>query len=67
VPAVSAGQPVTVKVDALPELTLKGEVESIGALFEERSGDVTYPVKIRLLEADPRLRWGMTVAVPFEK
>jgi len=42
-------------------------VESIGALFEERSGDVTYPVKIRLLEADSRLRWGMTVAVTFEK
>jgi len=67
VPAVSAGQPVTVKVDALPDVALKGEVESIGALFEERSGDVTYPVKIRLLEADPRLRWGMTVAVTFEK
>jgi len=67
VPGVSVGQPVTIKVDALPELTLKGEVESIGSLFQEKSGDVTYPVKIKLIDSDPRLRWGMTVAVTFEK
>ncbi len=67
VPGVSVGQPVTIKVDALPELTLTGEVMSIGSLFEEKSGDVTYPVKIRLIVGDPRLRWGMTVAVTFEK
>jgi hypothetical protein len=28
---------------------------------------VVYPVKIRLLENDPRLRWGMTAAVTFEQ
>ncbi|HET7088115.1 MAG TPA: HlyD family efflux transporter periplasmic adaptor subunit [Anaerolineae bacterium] len=67
VPAVSVGQPVTVRVDALPDVALKGEVASIGLLFQEKSGDVTYPVKIRLLGADPRLRWGMTVAVTFGK
>jgi HlyD family secretion protein len=67
VPGVSVGQAVTIVVDALPELTLKGEVMSVGSLFEEKSGDVTYPVKIKLVDGDPRLRWGMTVAVTFEK
>ncbi len=67
VPSVSVGQVVTIKVDALPELALKGEVESIGSLFQEKSGDVTYPVTIKLLDSDPRLRWGMTVATTFEK
>ena len=67
VPGVAIGQAVTIKVDALPELTLTGEVESIGALYQEKSGDVTYPVTIKLIDSDPRLRWGMTVAVTFEK
>ena len=67
VPNVRVGQSVTVKVDALPDVTLKGEVESVGALSQERSGDVVYPVKILLLDSSPALRWGMTVAVTFEK
>ena len=67
VPGVSAGQAVTVRIDALPDLTLKGIVESIGSLYQEKSGDVVYPVKIKLIDSDPRLRWGMTVAATFEK
>ncbi|HLF25444.1 MAG TPA: HlyD family efflux transporter periplasmic adaptor subunit [Anaerolineae bacterium] len=67
VPNITTGQAVTLKLDALPELTLTGEVESIGSLYQERSGDVTYPVKIKLIDGDPRLRWGMTVVVTFEK
>ena len=66
-PGEAVRQAVTIKVDALPELTLTGEVESIGALYQEKSGDVTYPVMIKLIDSDPGLRWGMTVAVTFEK
>jgi HlyD family secretion protein len=65
VPSITVGQPVTIKIDALPELTLKGEVESISSVAQLKSGDVIYPVKIKVLENDPRLRWGMTVAVAF--
>ena len=36
-------------------------------MSQERSGDVVYPVKIKLLDSHPALRWGMTVAVTFEK
>ncbi|CAG0928853.1 hypothetical protein TFLX_01100 [Thermoflexales bacterium] len=67
VPNIQEGQPAVVVFDALPELELKGTVESIGALFQTSSGDIVYPVTIKLLETDPRLRWGMTVSVEFEK
>jgi multidrug resistance efflux pump len=65
VPDLKVGQPVTIKIDALPDVTLKGEVESISAVSQVKSGDVIYPVKIKMLENDPRLRWGMTAAVSF--
>jgi multidrug resistance efflux pump len=64
---VSVGQPVTVKPDALPEVELAGTVESVAETFSERSGDITYVVRIRLDETDPLLRWGMTVEVLFEE
>lgn len=67
VSAVRSGQPVLVTADALPGVELKGEVVAIGAVFQEKSGDVVYPVTIRLLDADARLRWGMTVSVSFEQ
>jgi multidrug resistance efflux pump len=65
VPNVKEGQAVIVKFDALPDVNLKGAVESIGTLFQTSSGDIVYPVKIKLIETDPRLRWGMTAAVEF--
>lgn len=63
---VEVGQAVLVVPDALPELGLSGEVESIDRNFTERSGDILYTVRIRLKENDPRLRWGMTVSVTIE-
>jgi multidrug resistance efflux pump len=65
VPGIKVGQAVTVKFDALPEVTLKGQVESISSVSQLKSGDVVYPVKIKVLDSDPRLRWGMTAAVTF--
>lgn len=64
---VSEGQPVQVVLDALPEVTLKGEVVHINNKYEEVRGDVTYTVTIKLDETDPRMRWGMTAAVKFLK
>jgi HlyD family secretion protein len=65
VPSIQIGQPVRITIDALPELELKGEVEAIGAVAQLKGGDVTYPVKIKLIDNDARLRWGMTAAVDF--
>ena len=65
VPAIKIGQAVKVTVDALPGVELKGQVELIGAVSQLNSGDVTYPVKIKLIDNDARLRWGMTAVVDF--
>ena len=67
VPGIKVGQTVTLKFDALPDVTLKGQIESISSVSQLKSGDVVYPVKIKVLENDPRLRWGMTAAVMFEE
>jgi multidrug efflux pump subunit AcrA (membrane-fusion protein) len=67
VPDIKVGQTVAVKFDALPDVTLKGAVESISSVSQVKSGDVVYPVKVKLLESDPRLRWGMTAAVSFDR
>jgi multidrug resistance efflux pump len=64
---IAIGQAVTVIPDALPELELSGVVESISQVFEEKRGDITYTVRIRLDTVDPRLRWGMTVAITFNE
>ncbi|HEY4721643.1 MAG TPA: HlyD family efflux transporter periplasmic adaptor subunit [Anaerolineae bacterium] len=65
VPSIKAEQLVTVKADALPDIELKGKVESIGEVSQLKSGDVVYTVKVSLVDNDPRLRWGMTVVVKF--
>ena len=67
VPSVYPGQPVIVTPDALLDLELNGQVESISDLFVEKRGDVTYTARLLLNETDPRLRWGMSVLVTFEK
>jgi hypothetical protein len=58
---------VLVTPDALPHLEITGTVDSISDTFELKRGDVTYTVRIALADFDPRLRWGMTVAVTFEE
>jgi multidrug resistance efflux pump len=67
VPNVKEDQAVVVTFDALPDVELKGAVESIGTLYQTSSGDIVYPVKIKLIDTDSRLRWGMTALVEFEK
>jgi multidrug efflux pump subunit AcrA (membrane-fusion protein) len=67
VPDTRVGQPVRVTFDALPNLDLPGTVTSISQVHVEQHGDVTYTAKIDLTESDPRLRWGMTAAVHFDR
>ena len=64
---VAIGQEVTVVADALPDLKLKGVVEKINQISEEKRGDITYTVRVKLMETDPRLLWGMTVVITFLK
>lgn len=65
---VSQGQGVSIVPDALQDIKLTGTVQTISSVFEERAGDVIYRAVIVITETvDPRVRWGMTVAVTFEK
>jgi multidrug resistance efflux pump len=63
---LTEGQPVVVSLDALPEVTLNGVIQSIGSNYSENQGDVVYEVTILLAERHPAMRWGMTAAVAFE-
>lgn len=60
---IDVGDPVTITVEALPGVELRGRVARIKALGEEKEGDVTYTVTIVPEQQDPRLRWNMTVTV----
>lgn len=62
---IQEGQPVTVVLDAIPDTTLKGTVQSIGKTFTEKQGDVVYEVSVILNDTHPDTRWGMTAVVRF--
>ena len=64
---IDPSQAVIVIPDALKDLELNGQIEHISDGFIERGGDVLYTVRITLDEADPNLRWGMTVEVQFAR
>lgn len=63
---VNEGQPVTMTLDAIPDVTLRGNVLSIGQAYSEKQGDIVYEVTILLTDKNPAMRWGMTAEVKFE-
>ncbi len=60
---VQPGAPVSITLDALPGMTLRGQVMFITPRSTTKSGDVTYTVRLSIADPDPRLRWGMTASV----
>jgi multidrug resistance efflux pump len=64
---IAKGQKVTLVPDAIPDLKIDGTVDKISDVFEEKRGDITYTTRILLGSVDPRLRWGMTVVITFQK
>jgi multidrug resistance efflux pump len=61
------GQPVTIKLDAIPDVALKGNVFSISQNYSTNQGDVVYEITVLLTDKNPAMRWGMTAEVKFEK
>ncbi len=61
------GHQATVKFDAIPGLTMAGHIDWIALRAQQKQGDVVYTARVMLDESDPRLRWGMTTFVQFEK
>jgi len=64
---ISEGQAVSIALDAIPDATLDGKVQTIGQNFSEKQGDIVYEVTVELTEALPTMRWGMTAEVKFSK
>ncbi len=60
---VQPGAEVNITVDALPGVTLKGQVTSVVPRSIVKRGDVTFTVKVAISNPDPRLKWGMTAFV----
>ncbi len=60
---VRAGDPATITFDALPDINFNGNVLQIGALGENRQGDITYRVLSNIAGLDERLRWNMTCSI----
>jgi multidrug resistance efflux pump len=64
---LQVGQSAQVSLDAMPDLSIVGEIEYIRLAAEEKRGDITYTVVIRIPQPDAAARWGMTATVRFEK
>lgn len=64
---LTPGQKAIIKFDSLPDMRLSGTVEAIASFFEEKRGDVTYTVTLGVTDVDPKVRWGMTTQVTFER
>ncbi len=62
---IAVGAPVEITLDAIPGVSLTGEVAHINARYEEKRGDIIYTVTINLTQTDPRMLWGMTAAARF--
>ena len=62
---VKVGQEVTLKADALPDVTMKGIVESISDDPKSQLNDVLYTAHILVQNPDPRIKWGLTVEITF--
>jgi HlyD family secretion protein len=64
---VREGGQATVTFDAIPGLELPGTISHIRALGENKQGDITYLVTIKLGRQDPRLRWNMTASAALAR
>jgi multidrug resistance efflux pump len=62
---IAVGQAVTFTADAFSDVTMNGVVTAISQSSFTQSGDVLYTVYIKVKDADPRVKWGMTVEVTF--
>jgi multidrug efflux pump subunit AcrA (membrane-fusion protein) len=65
--SITVGQTALVVPDALPDVEMSAQVESIGQTYMEIAGDITYTARLLLADPDPQLRWGMTVEVEFSE
>jgi len=64
---IDSSQPVTITADALPGEEFTGTVDRILDSYTDKNGDILYTAKIKLNSDEPKLRWGMTMQLEFQK
>jgi HlyD family secretion protein len=67
--AVRAGQEATVRLDAFPEVEIRGRVASVGSIVREKTPDLpvkVVDVQIDLDQQDPRVQPGMSSTALIE-
>ena len=64
---IDASKPVSMTADALPGLSFTGTMENISQYYTDNNGDIQYTAKVKLDGTDPKLRWGMTIQLEFQK
>ncbi|HET9570047.1 MAG TPA: efflux RND transporter periplasmic adaptor subunit [Bacteroidales bacterium] len=65
---INVGQKVIVRLDAMPDVTFRGEVSLIEKLCyrkDQKSKQKVFDVEVKLLDEDQRLKPGMTVSCEF--
>ncbi len=63
---VAVGNPVSISIDALPDLEMTGKIVAIKPLGENKQGDITYTATILPDSHEERLRWNMTASVTIQ-
>ena len=66
IPRVSVGQPVDIRLDALPEKLFKGRVTAIAAQGVKENNLVTYEVSINIENSHPALKPMLTANIDIE-
>ncbi|MHC1785136.1 MAG: HlyD family secretion protein [Anaerolineaceae bacterium] len=64
---INVGDPVSISLDAIPDLMLEGRVNRIKSIGENIKGDTTYTVYIDVDTTDSRLLWNMKAFVAFSE
>jgi multidrug resistance efflux pump len=60
---IQPGEHVSLSLDAYPDTTLAGVIESVSQYYLEEEGEVFYQARIGLAPTEVPLRWGMTARV----
>jgi len=63
---VKPGQSVSIAFDALPDVTLKGTVESVAPTGSSDQGVVTYPVRVKFDPGQAQVKVAMSASVSIE-
>jgi multidrug efflux pump subunit AcrA (membrane-fusion protein) len=64
---IDISKPVTITADALPGQTFNGTVDHVVQNYTDKNSDILYTAKVKLNGNDPKLMWGMTMQLEFQK